>query len=185
MISENIWQSSRFILLLLCMICSAIVAVAENGAIGKKNGLPWHLPADLKYFKAITLGKPVIMGRKTFESLGRPLPGRLNVVLSGSPDLVLPEGVRLSNDLNATLESLELENIPEIFVIGGGKIFEIAMSEIDYLYVTRVKTIVEDADVFFPDIDHTHWKLVWEEEHEPDSHNHFAYTFQKFERIDL
>jgi dihydrofolate reductase len=93
--------------------------------------------------------------------------------------------VQLSNNLTATLEQLEQESIPEAFIIGGGKIFEVALPVIDYLYMTVVKTTVSDADVFFPALDHTQWRLIWQEHHEPDAHNQWAYTFQKFERVDL
>jgi dihydrofolate reductase len=167
------------------MILSAIVAVSENNAIGKDNQLPWHLPDDLKFFKKTTIGKPVLMGRKTFESLGRPLPGRLNIVVSHQRDLHLPEGVLLYNNLGEALKRLEGEPVDEAFVIGGGKIFEETMNDLDRLYVTRVKTVVEDATAFFPEIDHTHWKLVWEEPHTTDEKHRYSFTFQKLERIDL
>jgi dihydrofolate reductase len=167
------------------MILSAIVAVSENNAIGKDNQLPWHLPDDLKFFKKTTIGKPVLMGRKTFESLGKPLPGRLNIVVSHQRDLYLPEGVLLYNNLGEALKRLEGEPVDEAFIIGGGKIFEETMNDLDRLYVTRVKTVVEDATAFFPEIDHTHWKLVWEEPHTTDEKHRYSFTFQKLERIDL
>src|SRR6185295_10775556 len=106
------------------MILSFIVAVAENNAIGKHNTLPWNLPEDLKFFKRTTMGKPVIMGRKTFESLGRALPGRLNIVLSDNRDMALPEGVLLYDNINAAIDRLEKENAEEGFIICGGKVFE-------------------------------------------------------------
>src|SRR5580698_6093093 len=106
------------------MVLSFIVAVSDNNAIGRQNALPWQLPEDLKFFKRTTMGKPVLMGRKTFESLGRPLPGRLNIVLSGSKELKLPEGVLLYDDINQAIERLQNENTEEGFIIGGGKIFE-------------------------------------------------------------
>ena len=167
------------------MILSFIVAVSENNAIGRHNSLPWHLPEDLKFFKRTTLGKPVIMGRKTFESLGKPLPGRLNIVLSGNKDLQLPPGVLLYDNINAAIERLQNEPIDEGFIIGGGKVFKTTMPLIDRMYVTRVHAIIPDANAFFPDIDHTHWKLVWEEKHAPDEQNKYAYTFQKYERIEF
>ncbi len=167
------------------MILSFIVAVSENNAIGRHNTLPWHLPEDLKFFKRTTMGKPVIMGRKTFESLGRALPGRLNIVISRSKDLKLPEGVLLYDDINAAIERLQQENAEEGFIIGGGQIFEATMPLVDRMYITRVHTTVHDADAFFPNIDHTHWKLVWEEKHHVDDFHQYAFTFQKFERIEL
>jgi dihydrofolate reductase len=167
------------------MILSFIAAVSENNAIGKHNSLPWHLPEDLKFFKKTTMGKPVIMGRKTFESLGRPLPGRLNIVLSGNKDLKLPDGVLVYDDVNLALERLQSENTEEGFIIGGGKIFETTMPFADRMYITRVNTIIPDADTFFPDIDHTHWKMVWEENHSADNQHKYDYTFQQYERVEM
>jgi len=167
------------------MILSAIVAAAEDNAIGKQNGLPWYLPEDLKFFKRTTIGKPVLMGRKTYESLGRPLPGRVNIVVSRQKDLELPQGVQLCDSLEKGIELIQQQNADEGFVIGGGKIFEEAMPLLDRLYMTRVHTTIPFADTFFPEIDHSHWKLVWEEKHEADETNKYSFTFQKFEHIDL
>ena len=167
------------------MILSFIAAVSENNAIGKHNSLPWHLPEDLKFFKKTTMGKPVIMGRKTFESLGRPLPGRLNIVLSGNKDLKLPDGVLVYDDVNLALERLQSENTEEGFILGGGKIFATTMPVADRMYITRVNTIIPDADTFFPDIDHTHWKMVWEENHSADNQHKYDYTFQQYERVEM
>jgi len=167
------------------MTVSAIVAVSENNAIGHENKLPWNLPEDLKYFKRKTLGKPVLMGRKTFESLGKALPGRINIVLSRQADLQLPHGVLLYDSLDAALQKLEDDGTEEAFVIGGGHVFAEAMPLIDSLYITRVHTIIKEADTFFPEVDHSHWKLVWEEAHEADEKNNYAYTFEHYERIEL
>lgn len=167
------------------MILSAIVAVSENNAIGKDNQLPWHLPEDLKFFKQKTSGKPVLMGRKTFDSLGKPLKNRLNIVLSRTEGLALPEGVLLEHDITAAIKKLEEQNTEEAFIIGGGKVFEETMDVIDRLYITRVKTSIKDADAFFPHIDHSHWKLVWEEAHKADEKHAFDYTFQQYERANL
>ncbi len=167
------------------MILSFIVAASENNAIGVRNTLPWHLPEDLKFFKRTTMGKPVIMGRKTFDSIGQPLPGRLNIVLSHKKDLVLPDGVLLYTDVNKAIERLQEEDAEECFIVGGGKVFESTMALADRMYITRVHANIADADAFFPDIDHTHWRLVWEEKHTADDKHKYAYTFQKFERIEL
>jgi dihydrofolate reductase len=167
------------------MILSAIVAISENNVIGKDNKLPWHLPDDLKFFKRTTMGKPVLMGRKTYESMGKPLPGRLNIVLSHQTDLGLPEGVILVNNLREAIERLEAENTEEAFIIGGGRLFGETLGETDRLYVTRVQTTIEEPAVHFPDVDHTHWKLVWEEEHAADEKHAFPFTFQQLERISL
>lgn len=131
------------------------------------------------------MGKPVLMGRKTFESLGKPLPGRLNVVISHQKDMQLPEGVLLFNQLEAGIKRLEEEQTDEAFIIGGGKIFEETLPQIDRLYITKVHTEIKDADTFFPDIDHSHWKVVWEEAHEADEQHKFSFTFQQLERISL
>lgn len=167
------------------MVVSLIVATAENNAIGRNNSLPWNLPEDLKFFKRTTIGKPVIMGRKTFESLGQALPGRLNIVLSNNSRLQVPDGVLVYNDVQAALDHLQTLDTEECFIIGGGKVFENTMSLIERMYITRVHTYIPDADAFFPDIDHTHWKLVWEEKHKADDRHKFDYTFQKYERAEM
>lgn len=164
------------------MILSAIVAAAENKAIGKDNNLPWRLPDDLKFFKKVTLGKPVLMGRKTFESLGKPLVNRLNIVLSHQ-DLQLPEGVLLYHDAGAAIQRMEEEGTDEGFVIGGGDIFRQLMPRFDRIYYTLVHTDIAGADTFFPHINHAHWKPVWEEEHPADEKHAYAFTFMQWERI--
>jgi len=163
------------------MHISFIVAADEHNAIGINNALPWNLPEDLKFFKRTTIGKPVLMGRKTYESLGKPLPGRLNVVISRG-NLELPEGVLLFHDIQSGLDRMKQEPVEEVFVIGGGKIFEEAMIYADRIYLTRVHTVVPKADAFFPKMDHKEWPLVWEEVHQPDEKHTFAYTFQRYER---
>ena len=167
------------------MTLSFIVAISDNNAIGKQNGLPWYLPEDLKFFKRTTLGKPVIMGRKTFDSLGKPLPGRLNIVISSQKDLNLPEGVILAHDLQTAIQRVEHETADEAFVIGGAIIFKLAMPFAERMYITRVHANIHDADVFFPHMDHTHWKLAWEEAHPADDKHLYPYTFQRYERVEL
>ena len=166
------------------MILSIIVAVSENHAIGKDNQLPWHLPEDLKFFKRTTIGKPVLMGRKTYDSLGKPLPCRLNIVVSRQTPQ-LPEGVLLCGTLEEGIKRLQEENTEEGFIIGGGQIFAEAMPEIDRMYITLVHTIIEEATAFFPTIDHSHWHLVWEEKHNADDKHKYDFTFQQYERINL
>ena len=165
------------------MPISAIVALAANRAIGRNNDLPWYLPEDLKFFKRTTMGKPVLMGRKTFESLGRPLPGRVNIVLSTQQDLQLPEGVILVHTLEDGIHRLKQEGGDEVFVIGGGKVFVEAMPLLERLYVTKVDMVAEDADAFFPEIDPAQWRLVWEEPHSADERHKYNYTFQQYERV--
>lgn len=167
------------------MILSAIVAISKNHAIGKDNKLPWHLPEDLKFFKRTTLGKPVLMGRKTYESLGKPLKDRLNVVISRSQHLDLPEGVLLLDSIEKGIERMEQENTGEGFIIGGGQIFEESMHLLDRIYLTKVDTVIEGATAFFPEADHSHWKVVWEESHPADEKHACSFIFQQLERISL
>lgn len=167
------------------MIISAIVAVSENNAIGKDNTLPWHLPEDLKFFKRTTLGKPMLMGRKTLDSLPGILKNRLHIVLSSQKNLQLPEGVVLVNTIEEGLNKLKETGSEEVFIIGGGQLFAETMDIIDRLYITEVKTVIEDANAFFPEVDHSHWKLVWEEKHEADEKHAYQYTFKQYERVVL
>lgn len=157
--------------------------MSENNAIGKGNGLPWHLPDDLKFFKRVTTGKPVLMGRKTFESLGKPLVNRLNIVVSADKGLRLPDGVLLYDNLQDALARLREEDTNEGCVIGGGIIFEQTMEELDRIYLTRVHTTIDDAHAFFPHMDHTHWKLSWTEEHGADEKHRYPFTFEQWDRI--
>ena len=166
------------------MKLSLIVAVSDDNVIGQNNTLPWHLPKDLIYFKKLTLGKPIVMGRKTFESIGKLLPGRQNIILSGSNNLILPEGV-IFNDRDTLINYLQGHSCEEAFIIGGGKIFETFMNCIDTMYITRVHAGFPDGDVFFPEVDHTHWKLVWEEMHPKDEKNIYNITFQRLERVEM
>jgi dihydrofolate reductase len=163
------------------MTVSLIVAASLNHGIGKDNQLPWHLPADLKFFKQTTMGCPVVMGRKTFQSIGRTLPGRKNVVITrdatfnsdGKFDITLASGLP---------EALEqLKDDKEVFIIGGGEVFKQSMTIADTIYLTVVNTVLE-ADVFFPEIDPAIFDLVWEEKHSADEKNTFDYTFQKYQR---
>ncbi|MFN4011053.1 MAG: dihydrofolate reductase [Pannonibacter sp.] len=138
-----------------------VAAVAENGIIGASNTMPWHIPSDLKHFKALTLGRPVIMGRKTFESLGRPLPGRFNIVVSrGAPHL--PEGVAgaasLEDALVCAAQQAGQDGVDEIMVIGGGQLYAAALSLADRLEITRVHAAPE-GDTVFPEIDPALWIL--------------------------
>ncbi len=164
------------------MHVSFMVAAAENNAIGKNNQLPWRLPADLRFFRQTTLGKPVIMGRKTWESLsGKALPGRLNIVLSSKP-LALPEGVMHQSTIEEALKAAADSGSTEVCIIGGGQIFESTLNLADTIYLTRVHTSIENADAFFPELIETVWKLVWEEPHQADEKNNFDFTFQRWER---
>ena len=166
---------------LYAMQLSIVVAIAEDGAIGRKGMLPWHLPADLQFFKKMTLGKPVIMGRRTWESLGKPLKDRMNIVLSKGFSH-FPEGVVQARSLEEAIHLARNAGFTEASVIGGASLFEEAAPMADTLYITRVKTTVPDADTFFPEIDMSAWKLAWEESHEADEKNRIPYTFQRWEK---
>jgi dihydrofolate reductase len=164
------------------MRLSIVVAVAEDGAIGRNGTLPWRLPTDLQYFKRVTLGKPVIMGRRTWEERkGKPLPGRLNIVLSHSLK-ELPEGVLLAGSLDEGMKAAEYAGFSEAAVIGGASLFAEAAARADELHITRVHTRVPDADTFFPEIDFSPFVLAWTEAHEADERNEHGFTFQRWER---
>jgi len=159
-----------------------VVAIAEDGAIGRGGTLPWKLSSDLQHFKKVTMDKPVIMGRKTWEELkGQPLKGRYNIILSRTLPEV-PAGVHLSDNLHDAIVAAETEGFQEAAVIGGAGLFREAAPKASALYITRVHTSVPDADTFFPEIDMAEWKLMWEEAHEADAKNEHAYTFQRWER---
>lgn len=164
------------------MIISCIAAVAKNGVIGRNGELPWHLPADLRRFRRITWGHPVIMGRRTFESIGRPLPGRANVVLSRSGRSEWPGELLVCGSLDAALERLrDAEGRSEVFVIGGGEVYLLALPRTRRLYLTRVEARV-DGDARFPDLDPAHWRLTEDTRHAADEHHAFAFRFQTYER---
>lgn len=139
-----------------------IVAVARNGVIGRDNTLPWRLPADLKHFKATTLGKPIVMGRKTFESLGKPLPGRTNIVITRAENFSA-EGAVIVHSLDDALQAADAvavrDGAAEIMVIGGAQIYKEALPLAQVLYYTRVDLDV-DGDAFFADVDPTQWDCV-------------------------
>ncbi|MEJ6773677.1 MAG: dihydrofolate reductase [Porticoccaceae bacterium] len=144
------------------MKLSLIVAVSRNGVIGLNNQLPWHLPEDLKYFKSVTMGKPIVMGRKTYDSIGRPLPGRTNIVITRDPAWHA-SGVEVAQSLEAALalgkKACEAAGAEEIMVIGGEQIYRMCIENADRLYLTQVDAEVE-GDAFFPGIDLNAWHQV-------------------------
>lgn len=159
------------------MSFSIIVAVANNMAIGKDNALPWHLPADLKYFKSVTMGKPILMGRKTFESIGRPLPGRQNIVLTRDQGWHA-DGVTVVNDYIAAEQAAQ--DADEIMVIGGAQIYASMLAKTSRLYVTEIDCDVE-GDAFFPEIDVAEWHETSRERHEAEDDTP-AYSFVVYDR---
>lgn len=158
---------------------SAIVAMGENRVIGKNNQLPWHLPADLSHFKAITTGHVILMGRKTHESIGRPLPNRTNVVLTRDTHYQAP-GVTVVHDLQEALARFPQEQ--EIFIIGGAEIYHLALPLLHTLYLTRVHTTL-DGDTFFPAWKEDEWQEVSREDHQADPANAHDYSFVTLQRI--
>ena len=161
------------------MLISLIVAMAENRVIGRGNQMPWHLPADLRHFKSVTLGKPVIMGRKTFESIGRPLPGRRNVVISRNLDWCA-EGVESVSSLDAAMALVQ--DADEVMIIGGGQLYREALPLAQRLYLTHIELPVTDADTWFPDYSQYQWQQWAEELHEPDEKNPYHYRFETLDR---
>lgn len=154
-----------------------IAAASENNVIGNKGKIPWDLPDDLKHFRSLTEGHPIIMGRKTFESLGRPLPKRKNIVVTHSDRTF--EGCEVVHSLEDALKVCAGE--PEVWVIGGGEIYREAMAKADRIELTRVHAQV-DGDAFFLKINDSHWRLVKEEPHPADAAHQYAFTFQTLER---
>ena len=162
------------------MIVSAIVATAKNNVIGKNNDIPWYLPADLKYFKKTTLNHHIIMGRKCFQSIGRPLPKRTNIVITRNPFFVATNCL-VTNSVEEALSLAQDNGETEAFIIGGGQIYDISQPFWDKIYLTEVDLLV-DGDILFPEIDMEAWRLISSESHQPDEKNEHPYTFKVFER---
>jgi dihydrofolate reductase len=159
---------------------SHILAASENNVIGIKNRLPWRLPNDFKYFKNKTWGMPVIMGRNTFESLKKDLPGRINIVLTSKKDWNA-KNVFVTHTIDEAIEKAEESGAKEIFVIGGGEVFRQTMEKVNRIYLTRVHTQVE-GDTSYPELDTANWKLVNEQSFPADEKNNYPYTFEVWER---
>lgn len=162
------------------MIISCIVATAHNNVIGKDNDIPWYLPADLKYFKKITSGHHIIMGRKCYVSIGKPLPKRTNVIITRDPYFI-SSNCLVVNSIQEALEKAYDNGEKEAFIIGGGTIYDQTQQLWDRLYLTEVDVKVE-GDVYFPTIDTTKWTLTSEEQHQADEKNEFNYTFKVLEK---
>lgn len=162
------------------MKISMIAAMAHDRVIGKDNQMPWHLPADLAHFKRVTLGKPVLMGRKTFESIGRPLPGRRNLVISRNPDYQV-EGIEVVGSVEAALALLAGSSVEELMVIGGGHLYAEMLPSADCLYLTQIDLAVE-GDTRFPAFDDGQWQRVDCESHPADDKNPHPYSFETWQR---
>ena len=163
------------------MSLSIIVAVAENGVIGHANGLPWHLPDDLKRFKSLTLGKPIVMGRKTYDSIGRPLPGRTNIVVSRQPGLQI-DGCVVVGSVDAAISAAGTAD--EIMLIGGAELFRVALPAVDTIYFTRIHAAVP-GDTTFPELDSRQWRETIVASHPADERHAYAFTFVNLHRASL
>jgi dihydrofolate reductase len=163
------------------MKVSLIVAAAENGVIGRNNELPWRLSADLQRFKALTMGHAIIMGRRTYESIGRPLPGRRTIIITRQAEYIAP-GAEVVRGLEEALALAKSKNESEAFVIGGAAIFSLAAPLAERLYLTRVHAEVP-GDVHFPAVDPAAWRLLESQPHAADAKNEYAFTFQRYERV--
>lgn len=157
---------------------SLIVAMDRNRLIGRGNALPWHLPADLQHFRSVTMGKPIIMGRRTYESIGRPLPGRLNVIISRNAAFDAP-GCTVVDSLDAALTAAG--TVAEIMIIGGAQLYAAALPHAQRIYLTRIDADF-DGDAWFPGLDPTVWREHQREEHRPDERNPHPYSFFVLER---
>ncbi|OGJ60384.1 dihydrofolate reductase [Candidatus Peribacteria bacterium RIFCSPLOWO2_01_FULL_51_18] len=161
------------------MVISLIVAADENNVIGGGNKLLWYLPEDMKHFRKLTLGHTMIMGRKTFESIGHPLPGRRNIVVSRKAQSI--PGAETVGSLDEAFKKAEADKSAEVFVIGGGQIYSQALSEAERIYITRVHSEFA-GDIFFPGISEKEWIEISREEHGMDEKNKFGFTFLIYEK---
>lgn len=162
------------------MRISLIVAAAKNGAIGQAGRMPWHLPNDLRHFKNLTWGMPIIMGRKTFDSIGKPLPGRQNIVITRRPDFK-PEGVFVVESPERALSIASMSDVKEVIVMGGGEIYSLFMNRADRIYLTRIHAEVE-GDTFFPEIDFEKWALTSQLLQPSDAKNPVDHAFEQWDR---
>ncbi len=160
---------------------SIIVAQSTNRVIGKNNQLPWHLPADLAHFKKTTYAHPIIMGRATYQSIGRPLPKRTNIILTRNTTYSVPTSCKIAYNLDQAFAHAKQTQAKEVFIIGGAQIYAQALPIADILYLTQVHTTIE-GDTFFPPIDPTQWKEISKKNHPADSNHPYAYTFIKYLR---
>ena len=160
---------------------SLIVAMSKNKVIGADNRLPWHMPADMRYFKRMTMGCPVIMGRKTFDSMGKkPLGGRTNIILTRRPALH-PEGCEVACELKEAFEKAVEAGAKEVFVIGGSQVYALALPMVDTLYITEIDTEVQ-GDTYFPNFDRSQWQEASRESHPADAKNKYDYAFVTYVR---
>jgi len=160
------------------MKIALIAAMAKNRVIGSENQLPWHLPADLKHFKSITMGKPIIMGRKTFESIGKALPGRQNIVITRDVNF-MAEHVEIVHSFEEALNVAHLAD--EVMIIGGSSIYQLALPKAHFLYLTLIHHQI-DGDAFFPEIDIKEWEQISRQDYSKDEKNRYDYSFVTLKR---
>ena len=167
------------------MKIAIVVAMSTNRVIGRDNKLPWHIPGDLKFFKRTTMGKPVVMGRKTFESIGKPLPGRDNIVITRQRDW-RAEGVRVVHDIQDALklarDLAETAGADEVAIIGGAEIYREILEQVDRLYVTQVQAWIE-GDAIFPEVDWEEWQETSREDFDAEDPNPFDYSIIVYDRL--
>jgi dihydrofolate reductase len=164
------------------MRISAIVAISDNFAIGEKDMIPWYLPVDLKYFRDLTIGHSIVMGRKTYDSIGKPLPKRNNIVITSDPFLISSQFYTV-HSINEALELALGLGETETFIIGGGQIYKQSASLWDRMYITKVNLTVPEADTFFPEWVEKDWKCISETKNIPDEKNQFQSQFLIYDRI--
>ena len=163
-------------------LITLIVAAADTGVIGRDNTLPWHLPEDLKRFKRLTMGKPMIMGRKTFESIGKPLPGRQNIVVTRDANYTSKfsgDGITVVHDLDAALHAAGAA--PEVMIIGGAELFRLSLPRAARVHLTRVHGDIA-GDVMWPELDLREWQVIERERHDADPRHAYAMTFEVWEK---
>ncbi|MEY3323180.1 MAG: hypothetical protein RLZZ417_2763 [Bacteroidota bacterium] len=164
------------------MRISAIVAISDNYAIGENDMIPWYLPVDLKYFRDLTIGHTVVMGRKTYDSIGKPLPKRNNIVITSDPFLISSQ-FHTVHSINEALDLALGLGETETFIIGGGQIYKQSAPLWDRMYITKVNLEVSDADTFFPEWNDNEWKCISEIKNIPDEKNKFQSQFLIYDRI--
>ncbi len=165
------------------MLISLIVALDQNRAIGKAGGIPWRLSADLQNFKKLTMGHHLIQGRVTWESIGRPLPGREMVVVTRQPDYAVPTGVAVAPSLDAALNLARARGETETFIGGGAALYTEALPLANRIYLTRVHAAIPGTDTFFPEFDETEWQRIEQRDYAADERNEFAFTYYLLERL--
>lgn len=176
---DDVISSEARNLYLNTMKISLIVAMDQNGVIGKDNDLPWRLSSDLKHFKAITMGKPIVMGRKTHESIGRPLPGRENIIVTRNPDYKI-EGCTVVNSLDVLKNYCHEHD--ELMIMGGAELYKQAIKKASRLYLTEVHADVE-GDTYFPDFNRDEWQEIERQDFKTDEKNEYDYSFVILERV--